>query len=291
MKKLTKVFRSLLLALIIIGTVLCLPTFAVQKINSTSITPDLIFTDKPYEITVKASVASDPDLITTSVNLVRVDNSGNALGVLTRLYDDGTNGDERAGDNIFTTVIVMSNPAPATLKYKVSVAYKRTLKRLLSDILTLQVTAPGNRVAVYLPQGISPSSVAIQTPEGSFTLNPDGTFTMATQLPGPFLVTAKVQGFPVALSFFNPKIPGNSISCLETAVSLVMLSNMLFTVPSQLIPDALALIRNVNEVQVLGGVICLELSKRTDALVAPGQPLTSALNDAAKAVNDRLKAL
>ena len=291
MKKLAKVFRSFSLALIIIGTVLCLPTFAVQQINGVSITPDLIFTDKPYEVTVKASVVYDPDLITTSVNLVRVDDSGNAIGVLTRLYDDGTNGDEKAGDNIFTTVIVISNSNPATLKYKVSVAYKRTLKRLLSGILTIQVTAPGTRVAVALPPGISPSSVAIQTPDGSFALNPDGSFTMVTLLPGPFLIAANVQGTPVALSFINPQIPGNSISCLETAISLVMLSNMLFTVPSQLIPQALALIRSISEVQALGVVICQGLSQRTDALVAADPSLTSALNNAAKAVNDALKAL
>ena len=289
MKKLAKVFRSFSLALIIISTVLCLPTFAVQQINGVSMTPDLIFTDKPYEITVKASVAYDPNLITTSVNLVRLDDSGKAIGVLTRLYDDGTNGDEKAGDNIFTTVIAISNSQPATLKYKVSVAYKRTLKRLLSDTLTIRVDVPGYRGVVALP--LSPVNVTLQTPGGPFTVNPDGTFTVAALLPGPFLVAAMVQGIPVAMSLFNPGEPSYSVSCLETAVSLVMLSNMLFTVPSQLIPDALALIRSVSEVRTLGGVICQKLSERTNALVAPDPSLTSALSDAANAVNAALKAL
>ena len=178
-----------------------------------------------------------------------------------------------SGGSIAAKRWVFNNPKAARLSYSCA------------------VYVSGTRVAVALPPGISSSNVAIQTPDGSFTLNPDGTFTMATLLPGPFLVAAKVQGVPVALSFFNPQIPGNAISCLETAVSLVMLSNMLFTVPSQLIPDTLALIRSVPEVQTLGGVICQKLSERTDALVAADPALTSALNNAARAVDNALKAL
>ena len=178
-----------------------------------------------------------------------------------------------SGGTIAAKKWVFSNPKAARLSYACA------------------VYASGARIAVTLPSSISPSSVAIQTPEGSFTLNPDGTFTMATLLPGPFLVAARVQGSPVALSLYNPGEPNNSISCLETAVSLVMLSNMLFTVPSQLIPDALALIRSVPEVQTLGGVICQKLSERTDALVAADPSLTSALINAAKAVDSALKAL
>ena len=178
-----------------------------------------------------------------------------------------------SGGSIAAKKWVFSNPKAARLSYACA------------------VYGSGSRVAVALPPGISPSNVAIQTPEGSFTLNPDGTFTMATLLPGPFLLAAKVQGVPVALSLFNPQLPNNAVSCLETAVSLVMLSNMLFTVPSQLIPDALALIRSVPEVQTLGSVICQKLSERTDALVAADPALTSALNNAAKAVDNALKAL
>ena len=150
---------------------------------------------------------------------------------------------------------------------------------------------PGSRGAANLPPGISPLNVTLQPPGGSFTLNPDGTFTMDTLLPDPFLVAATEGGVPVAISFFDPGKSSNSISCLETAVSLAMLSNMLFTVPSPLIPEALALIRTVPEVKALGGVICQELSERPDALTVPGPDLIEALSEAAQAVDAVLKAL
>ena len=150
---------------------------------------------------------------------------------------------------------------------------------------------PGSRAVVSLPPRIPPSSVAIQCAMGTYSLNPDGTFTLAGASSVPFLVVASVAGTPIAFSIFEPGKPSNSLSCKETAVTLVMLKSALFAIPPSVFSQALELIRGIPEVNLLGLVLCEELSQRPDAMVVPSPRLIDALTNACVAVNAALESL
>jgi hypothetical protein len=96
--------------------------------------PYAIIANTPTTVTFTAQVGLDPNLIPSSVNLIQCDESGKLIANLGRLYDDGTHGDDVTGDNIFTNQLTFNEPTPTTLYFRVSVAYKGTLKRVLSNL-------------------------------------------------------------------------------------------------------------------------------------------------------------
>jgi hypothetical protein len=99
---------------------------------------------EPTNVTITAQLAADPNLKPRSVKLLKYDASYKLISNLGRLYDDGTHGDSVAGDNVFTAQIVINVPIQTTTNFRVSVAYKRIvkrkgmLKRLFSDYLPVR---------------------------------------------------------------------------------------------------------------------------------------------------------
>ncbi|RKY43971.1 MAG: hypothetical protein DRP81_06240 [Candidatus Omnitrophota bacterium] len=114
-------------------------SWAVQAVDWARADPDGIFVSQPTTVTVTAQIGVDPNLIPASVNLLRLDQNNRPVAILDRLYDDGTHGDSLQGDNIFTTQVVFNEANPTTINLRVSVAYKGTLRRVLSDIFTVDV--------------------------------------------------------------------------------------------------------------------------------------------------------
>jgi hypothetical protein len=112
---------------------------AAQTITSAQASPDGIASNIPTLVTITAQLSADPTLIAGSVNLVSYDLQGGARGVVTILYDDGTHGDQKAGDNIFTTQLQLTQPTPTQLFFRVSAAYRARLARVLSDLITIDV--------------------------------------------------------------------------------------------------------------------------------------------------------
>jgi hypothetical protein len=123
----------------------------------------------PSTIKIMAQFAYDANLIRTGVNLIRVDQTGKQLAALGTLYDDGTHGDDAAGDNIFTGQVSINEPTPTFLYYRASAAYKGTLKRLLSDIIILPVktTVTGEEVKSQVVSAISTGDIT--TAKNNFT--------------------------------------------------------------------------------------------------------------------------
>jgi hypothetical protein len=119
--------------------ILCNSAWAVQSVDWAKAEPDGTFVNTPTTVTIKAQIGLDPNLILSSANLIQYDGTYKPVANLGRLYDDGTHGDALPGDNIFTTQVAINKSAPTTINYKVSVAYKGTLKRVTSDFFSIDV--------------------------------------------------------------------------------------------------------------------------------------------------------
>jgi len=130
-----------LLFLTTISLVVALSHFAwaVQSVDWAKATPDGIFINEPTTVTVTAQVGVDPNLIPSSVSLIRYDSTGKPIANLGTLFDDGTHGDTLAGDNIFSSQVIFNEPALTTIYLKVSAAYRGTLKRTLSNFVAIPV--------------------------------------------------------------------------------------------------------------------------------------------------------
>jgi hypothetical protein len=139
-----------------------------------------------------------------------------------------------------------------------------------------------------LPASIKPKDITIESAAQDYTLNTKGRLTLTNPPTNPFMVIAAVDDIPVGFAMFSPQFETNSISCLETAVTTVMINSFLYTLPEHLIGQAMQLVRILPEITALSDIICHELSQRTDALVEPSSELLEKLATASKAANDQL---
>jgi hypothetical protein len=139
---------------------------------------------------------------------------------------------------------------------------------------------------VDLPASIGSSGLDVLIADSVYHVvagQPDLSFRPGTS--SPVLSVVKVGGKPVALSIFCPGTPGNSISCSETAVSLVMLKTLLYTAPPKVLPDLVGKVREVAAVGELGAAIESSFEKGTNPLTDPDQLFTDAFSVALKAVS------
>jgi hypothetical protein len=114
------------------------PVQAAQKIYGPTCNPEVIFTSTPTSVLVTVQISYDPNLVSSSVNLLRIKPDGSSL-VLSKMYDDATHGDALKDDGSYSTVIDLNEPYPGTVKFQVSGGYKGQARRVLSDTFTLQV--------------------------------------------------------------------------------------------------------------------------------------------------------
>jgi hypothetical protein len=111
---------------------------AEQKIYKPTCNPELIFSGIPTSVLIRAQLSYDPNLVSSSVNLLRIMPDGSSV-LVAQMYDDGTHGDPLKGDESFTAVVPLNEPNPTTIKFRVSAGYKGQARRLLSDMFTLDV--------------------------------------------------------------------------------------------------------------------------------------------------------
>jgi len=81
-------------------------TFFTEFYGTPTINPSAIFTDESTDVTIRASISANPNLMENGVNLVRVDGNNNVVEAICQLFDDGnlTNGDEILGDNVYSAI-------------------------------------------------------------------------------------------------------------------------------------------------------------------------------------------
>lgn len=94
------------------------------------------------QTTVKITVGiTDPNYIQGSANVQRLKADGTVQSVMGVLRDDGQQGDAVAGDQIHTLDMPLQEPSAGNVRFQVSAAYQRELKRTLSAPITLVVDA------------------------------------------------------------------------------------------------------------------------------------------------------
>ena len=117
---------------------------------------------------------SDPNVIAAGVNLLKMGAPGTSPTVVGVLKDDGTGGDEIAGDGRFTIELAVNEPAARTLLYRISAPFKGTLRRTLTPDLPLAVVA--NRAPTAVPgahQAVRTGALVQLDGRASFDLDGD----------------------------------------------------------------------------------------------------------------------
>ena len=120
-----------------------------------SVCPDHINVNGDTTVTISALMELKSNLTPSSVILTQYNETYKSATNLGSLYDDGTHGDLKAGDNQFRTQIVINESSPTRLHYRVSAdyKYKEILKRVKSDFFSINVAKIPSVTETITPQG------------------------------------------------------------------------------------------------------------------------------------------
>jgi hypothetical protein len=112
--------------------------FAASSIEVPQVRPATITAGSSTPVLVTAVIA-DPKLIAGSVFLLRVNETGTIpIGTL---HDDGVNGDEVAGDRIFSIRVTFADPVGTRVQLRITAAFRGVLARTQADLPTIFVQA------------------------------------------------------------------------------------------------------------------------------------------------------
>ena len=111
-----------------------------QQISAPQIVPTPLIAGSAQTAKVTATVSADPNLIPSSVNLVKRYPSG-LVTVLGPMFDDGTHGDAVAGDDTYTGQVIISEAKAGQVEVAVTAAYSNQLLRASSPYTNVPVIA------------------------------------------------------------------------------------------------------------------------------------------------------
>jgi hypothetical protein len=129
---------------------------ATPTVGATAAAPTSITVGVPTTVTVTSQI-TDPSLITTGINLLRL-TSGTTSTILAQLHDDGLDGDATAGDKIFSARVTLNEATAGQVQLQVSAAFKGVLKRALSNVLTITVAATVSKPTITAVASPLPNS-------------------------------------------------------------------------------------------------------------------------------------
>jgi hypothetical protein len=117
--------------------------------------PNFVF-NTPTTVTFTISIDT-PTLNPTTVELQRVDSAGNLIAPVGRMFDNGSNGDAKPGDKVFSLRTSINEPAAVQMYYRVSAAFRGLIRQVVSQQViveaVLRTNVPGLEVPV--PAGLS----------------------------------------------------------------------------------------------------------------------------------------
>ena len=105
-----------------------------QTLETPLITPSAIPIGAHTSVTITIGI-DDPTLISSSVNLVQVDENNKTVAIVGSLKDDGSGADIQAGDQIFTIQFNVSSSEVGLERSCISAAFKGILTRALSEVV------------------------------------------------------------------------------------------------------------------------------------------------------------
>ncbi|MGR9053281.1 MAG: PASTA domain-containing protein [Gammaproteobacteria bacterium] len=115
------------LAALSAGVLLC-PAIGLAKpyIGAPNPAPDRIYASTPTDVLFTALVSSPPGkpaIYANGLKLLRVDATGSVLNRLGIMRDDGTFGDETAGDGLFSVRLTLNEPLAGEMYFRASAVY------------------------------------------------------------------------------------------------------------------------------------------------------------------------
>jgi len=139
-------------------------------IGTVAVTPTFAPANTPTQVTITA-VITDPTLVANGANVQRLNSAGNPTAVLGILHDDGLNGDQVAGDHIFTLVFTLNEPNPSRIFFRTTAAFQGILQRVPSSSLAVDIANSANPLSI--------AATAAPAPNAAGWNNSDVTVTFA----------------------------------------------------------------------------------------------------------------
>jgi probable HAF family extracellular repeat protein len=193
--------------------------YAAQNIDSVTATPSLVLVSQSTPVRIEATIAQDASLIRTSVTLVQLGPGDIPVGSVGQLVDDGTGGDIAPNDNVFTIVLPVVSATPTSLRYRVSVAYRGSLRRLQSAPFTILVNVAAFASAVDQTQVITDPAGTYPVNELLLTLNSGFTASDADAIISPF--GGSIVGFDPSSNTFQIRLLSGSSSLLGQLITSI----------------------------------------------------------------------
>lgn len=157
------------------------PTTNAPSIGQLSFSPTAIIAGNPTQVTVLLTVPANVKLQDSSVKLIKLDNSNNPAGEVGVLYDNGklANGDEIAGDNIFSGIFSFTETTVGDLKLRVdakvisgnqsnNASTSTSTLRVLSELTSVQYNEivntqsdAANKISQYLAGNVQNMPTAV----------------------------------------------------------------------------------------------------------------------------------
>ena len=154
-------FRSVASGAIVTGALLW-GQAAAGTLGAPAMTPGAITVGTPAAVTFSVAI-TDPNYTAGTANVQRLNAAGGIASVQGLLRDDGLNGDEVAGDKVYTLRATLQEAAEGTVKFQVSAGFKGELKRTFAGPLLLTVSgaaAPTIGAAQFAPAA-TPAGVGV----------------------------------------------------------------------------------------------------------------------------------
>jgi len=127
--------------------------FADRGVFNAKVTPNETLTNTPTTIKVTAEIGSE-NLYISSVRAYQTSETGQPISQLCQMYDDGTHGDERPADTIFTCHVALNQSTESKFYVRVTAAYQGDRNRYLSPVLKVSIYEP-------MPEGAVEEIVSI----------------------------------------------------------------------------------------------------------------------------------
>ncbi|WDE03159.1 S8 family serine peptidase [Thalassomonas viridans] len=198
------------------------PSYAVQRVESVVATPALVFVDTPTSVRFAARVAPDDNLIPASVRLLQVQEDGR-LAVAATMFDDGSNGDSTAGDLVFTTELNVQVATPSVLRYRVSVAYRGTMRRTHSDIVLVRTDLEPFFSPTPAEKLVSSEGAEFAVDEVLVSLIDGEGMTTAESLAASH--SGEVVGFAPTANLYQFRVPSATIEALDLVINALLLDS------------------------------------------------------------------
>jgi hypothetical protein len=201
------------------------PTVALPALNPASVTAG---TAPLVTVAVSITYPDDTPVIADSVNLLQIDDQGQAT-IIGTLNDDGVDGDAAAGDSVFTGQVVLQADSPGLIRLQVSAGFRDILRRVRSEITSVEIFPPGVPLGHQQPDLSSPnictdpSGAQFLCNEILMLFNPgadifDEVNPAASSIGG---TVVGLVGFPW-LNIWEVQVPCSTGSCVGDAVDTLL---------------------------------------------------------------------